>query len=58
MSSPRLSSASLATLAKGINVPGYDRAKVTPGIVHLGIGAFHRAHMAVYVDDLLGKDPS
>jgi len=36
----------------------YDRAAVTPGIVHLGIGAFHRAHMAVYVDDILAKDPS
>ena len=35
----------------------YDRAAVTPGIVHLGIGAFHRAHMAVYVDDLLSRDP-
>ena len=35
----------------------YDRAAVTPGIVHLGIGAFHRAHMAVYVDDLLARDP-
>lgn len=35
----------------------YDRATVTPGIVHLGIGAFHRAHMAVYVDDLLPRDP-
>ncbi len=36
----------------------YDRKSVTPGIVHLGIGAFHRAHMAVYVDDLLATDPS
>ncbi len=35
----------------------YDRTAVTPGIVHLGIGAFHRAHMAVYVDDLLPRDP-
>ena len=35
----------------------YDRAAVTPGIVHLGIGAFHRAHMAVYVDDLLARAP-
>jgi fructuronate reductase len=35
----------------------YDRSAVTPGIVHLGIGAFHRAHMAVYVDDLLARDP-
>jgi len=36
----------------------YDRTAVTPGIVHIGIGAFHRAHMAVYVDDLLPADPS
>jgi fructuronate reductase len=35
----------------------YDRSKVAPGIVHLGIGAFHRAHMAVYVDDILAADP-
>jgi len=43
------------------NVPsplGYDRTKVTPGIVHLGTGAFHRAHMAVYIDRLLPRDPS
>ncbi|WP_338720216.1 mannitol dehydrogenase family protein [Devosia sp. XK-2] len=58
MSSPRLNSASLAKLAKGTKVPDYDRAQVSPGIVHLGIGAFHRAHMAVYVDDLLAADPS
>ena len=37
--------------------PTYDRAKVTPGIVHLGIGAFHRAHMAVYVEKLLAASP-
>jgi fructuronate reductase len=35
----------------------YDRDKVVPGIVHLGIGAFHRAHMAVYIDDILKADP-
>jgi fructuronate reductase len=58
VSSPRLNSASLAKLAKGTKVPDYDRAQVSPGIVHLGIGAFHRAHMAVYVDDLLAVDPS
>jgi len=58
MTSPRLSPATLGSLKAGIGVPAYDRAKVTPGIVHLGIGAFHRAHMAVYVDDLLAEDPS
>lgn len=36
----------------------YNRSAVTPGIVHLGVGAFQRAHMAVYVDDLLRADPS
>jgi fructuronate reductase len=40
-----------------IRVFSYDRAAVTPGIVHLGIGAFHRAHMAVYVDDILAQNP-
>ncbi|MEP3846864.1 MAG: mannitol dehydrogenase family protein [Paracoccaceae bacterium] len=37
--------------------PGYDRAQITTGIVHLGVGAFQRAHQAVYIDDLLAKDP-
>jgi len=33
--------------------PKYDPAQVAPGIVHLGVGAFHRAHQAVYIDDCL-----
>ena len=37
---------------------GYVRETVTPGIVHLGTGAFHRAHMAVYIDRLLAREPS
>ncbi len=53
----RLSAASLNRVPSAIAVPRYDRASVTPGIVHLGIGAFHRAHMAVYVDDLLATHP-
>ncbi len=38
--------------------PAYDRAALTQGIVHIGVGNFHRAHMAVYLDDLfaLGRD--
>lgn len=32
--------------------PCYDRKSLTPGIVHVGLGNFHRAHMAVYLDDL------
>jgi len=37
-----------------IPVPGYDREQVTPGIAHIGVGGFHRAHQAWYVDRLLG----
>ena len=33
-------------------LPAYDRSKLTPGIVHIGLGNFHRAHMAVHLDDL------
>ncbi|WP_344475919.1 mannitol dehydrogenase family protein [Kineococcus aurantiacus] len=36
--------------------PDYDRAGVRTGIVHIGVGAFHRAHQAVYLDDLLAID--
>jgi len=51
----RLSTANLDHLPGHIRRPGYDRARVTPGIVHLGIGAFHRAHQAVVIDDLLAN---
>jgi len=49
----RLSQATLAALPQAIARPAYDRAAVETGIVHLGIGAFHRAHQAVYVDSIL-----
>ena len=49
----RLSEANLARLPGQIRRPAYDRSGVTAGIVHLGIGAFHRAHQAVVIDDLL-----
>lgn len=35
--------------------PAFDRAGVKEGIVHIGIGGFHRAHLAVYVDSLMGE---
>lgn len=37
------------------SLPAYDRSKLTPGIVHIGLGNFHRAHMAVYLDDLFAQ---
>ncbi|WP_181708120.1 mannitol dehydrogenase family protein [Chthonobacter rhizosphaerae] len=53
-----LTAASLQSLPAAVRRPDYDRSAVTPGIVHLGIGAFHRAHQAAYVDALLKVDPS
>ena len=48
----RLSDKVLPSISEA-KVPAYDRSRIAPGIVHLGIGAFHRAHQAVYVDDCL-----
>lgn len=53
----RLSNATLGQLTPSTGVPAYQRSQVTPGIVHLGIGAFHRAHQAACVDELLGDNP-
>ena len=36
-------------------VPAYDRDLVTPGVVHFGVGGFHRAHQAMYHDRLLSE---
>ena len=47
----RLGRAQLDRLPQTIGRPTYDRARVTPGIVHLGLGAFHRAHQAVVIDE-------
>ena len=35
-----------------VAMPTYDRSALTPAIVHLGVGGFHRAHQAVYLDEL------
>lgn len=47
----KLNNASLAEIA--ISKPSYDRSEITVGIVHFGVGGFHRAHQAMYVDRLL-----
>lgn len=49
----RLASRHLAALPADVEQPGYDRAEVATGIVHLGIGAFHRAHQAAYFNQLI-----
>ena len=55
---PRLSPQTLSQAAPNVRQPEYRRSDVTLGIVHLGMGAFHRAHMAVYIERLLADDPS
>ncbi len=57
MTVPRLSAATLAGLRPGVARPGYDRATLSPGIVHLGLGAFVRGHLAPYTDDVLAAEP-
>ncbi|UVO49693.1 mannitol dehydrogenase family protein [Sphingomonas sp. SUN019] len=46
----RLSAVTVDRLPSAVVRPDYDRAAQRAGIVHLGIGAFHRAHQAVYTD--------
>lgn len=53
----RLSLSTLARALPDVERPAYDRNAVSAGIVHLGIGAFHRAHQAVVIDDVLKTDP-
>jgi mannitol 2-dehydrogenase len=48
-----LSDATLADLDRRVARPTYDRGAVTTGIVHFGVGGFHRAHQAMYVDALM-----
>ncbi len=50
-----LSTATLPALAATTQRPGYARDRLRRGIVHLGLGAFHRAHQAVYTETLLER---
>lgn len=52
----KLNQKSLAQLPSHIDVPNYDRSKLKAGIVHIGVGGFHRAHQAAYINELL-KEP-
>ncbi len=56
--SVKLSAATLARLPAGVAAPKYRRSDLSAGIVHIGVGNFHRAHQAVYLDDLFnaGRD--
>lgn len=51
----RLNHHSLTHLPSDVAVPRYDRHQLKAGIVHLGIGAFHRAHQAFYTEAVLNR---
>jgi mannitol 2-dehydrogenase len=48
-----LNDRNLSSLPEGLPVPSYDRAQLRTGIVHFGVGGFHRAHEAMYLDRLM-----
>jgi fructuronate reductase/mannitol 2-dehydrogenase len=47
-----LADRALPALRGRLRVPTYDRSALRPGVVHVGVGGFHRAHQLVYLDDL------
>lgn len=49
----KLNNANLLNLSKDILRPSYDRSTLRPGIVHIGLGNFHRAHQAWYLHRLM-----
>ena len=51
----RLNNKTLNEIGGSVALPKYDRSKLTAGILHFGIGNFHRAHQAVYLDDLMNQ---
>lgn len=53
-----LSQANISSLPASIKRLDYDRTKLSAGIVHFGVGAFHRSHQAVYLDRVLANTKS
>ena len=49
----KLSRATLPLVSKSVQTPAYAPASAQPGVLHLGLGAFHRAHQAMVFDQLL-----
>jgi mannitol 2-dehydrogenase len=50
-----LNGRTVARWREQLPVPSYDRGLVIPGVVHVGVGGFHRAHLAMYHDRLLSE---
>ena len=51
----KLCAANLPEIGRSLAVPNYTHSQLSPGILHFGVGNFHRAHLAVYLDDLFNK---
>ena len=51
----KLCTNNLPELPAGLSRPTYDRSQITIGIVHFGTGGFHRAHQAMYMDQLMSQ---
>jgi mannitol 2-dehydrogenase len=50
-----LTTGALTSLDEQVATPSYDRSRIRPGIVHLGVGGFHRSHQAMYLDRLMSQ---
>ena len=50
-----LNETNLIKVTKEVKTPAYDRQKIKTGILHIGVGGFHRAHQAYYMDELFQK---
>ncbi len=53
----KLNQASLSRLPGNVRVPKYDRTQIANGIVHIGVGGFHRSHQAFYLDEYFHQHP-
>ena len=51
-----LNKTNLAQLSEQACIPQYNRDRVTNGIVHIGVGGFHRSHQALYLDDYIERE--
>ena len=53
MKNYKLNNSNLSKIEERVSIPLYNRSNIKTGIVHVGIGGFHRAHQAYYTDQLL-----
>jgi mannitol-1-phosphate/altronate dehydrogenase len=50
-----LADENLSQVPERVSFPQYDRSELIPAVVHIGVGGFHRAHQAVYFDELANR---